>query len=52
MSLDTSSVTIVLVAAVAVALVEAVVKVTSMHRILVDAVIVVAVGWVAVKFQN
>jgi len=42
----------VLIAAVAVALVEAVVKATAMHRILVDAVIVVAVGWVAVEFQN
>ena len=40
-----------LIAAVAVALVEAVVKVTAMHRILVDAVIVVAVWWIVVNFQ-
>ena len=40
-----------LIAAVAVALVEAVVKVTAMHRILVDAVIVVAVWWIVVNIQ-
>ena len=50
MSLDTSSVTIVLVATVAVALVEAVVKATAMRRIAVDAVIVLAVGGIAVNF--
>lgn len=52
MILNTSSVTIVLIASVVVAFVEAVVKATAMRRILVAAVILVAVGWVAIEFQN
>lgn len=52
MILNTSSVTIVLVASVVVAFVEAVVKATAMRRILVAVVILVAVGWIAIEFQN
>ena len=51
MILNTSSVTIVLVASVVVAFVEAVVKATAIRRMLVGTVILVAVGWVAVEFQ-